>query len=116
MARRDGEAPHGKLAGRVSRLTRWGNEPVNTRQVDDPGIITGLQHGQERARHAHHAPEVDCEQPLEVPFAHLLEYAAKRHAGVVDEQIDARTSRRLGTHQAYPCASMWFSRRQTYCA
>src|SRR3954453_13985930 len=78
-----------KLAGRVSGLTRRGDKPVNARQVDDPGIIAGLQHGQERTSQSHHAPEVDRKQPLKILFAHLLERAAQRHTGIVDEQIDA---------------------------
>jgi len=43
---------------------------------------------QERARHAHHAPEIDVEQPLEIAFGDLIEGPVERDAGVVDKKVD----------------------------
>ena len=48
-----------------------------------------VQERQKRARHPHHAPEVDAEQPFEIGFADLLERAGKRDARIVDKHIDA---------------------------
>src|SRR6185295_10277922 len=36
----------------------------------------------------HHCPEIDVEQPLEIPFADLLEGAGERNARIVEQQID----------------------------
>ncbi len=53
-------------------------------------VRTLLEQRQEGARHAHHAVEVDREQPVEILLADLIEATRERDAGVVEEQVDRR--------------------------
>ncbi len=48
-----------------------------------------MQERQERPRHAHDAPEIDAEQPVEISLSDLLEGTAKRNTGIVDENVDS---------------------------
>jgi hypothetical protein len=48
-----------------------------------------LQERQERAGHLHNAPEINAKQPVEIALRDLKESAAKRYAGVVDQNVDA---------------------------
>jgi hypothetical protein len=63
--------------------------PNKARHVDDPCIVARVQIRQERPRQPHCRAEIDLEQPVEVGLADLLEGAGKRHARIVEEQIDA---------------------------
>ena len=44
---------------------------------------------QERAGRAHHAPEIDVDQPFHLRLVDLGELAEQRHAGIVDDDVEA---------------------------
>src|SRR4051794_18204923 len=82
------EAAHGKLACNIGAVAGWRDDAEDTRQVDNPGVIAGLQQRQEGSGQANDAPEVNIEQPLKVLFAQLLECATKGHSRIVNEEIN----------------------------
>ena len=84
-----GEAAHRELAGGVGGLARRGDDAEDAGQVDDARVTAAVEHRQEGAGHAHHAEEVDGDQPVEILLIDLLEGAAERDARVVDEKIEA---------------------------
>src|SRR3954451_24985134 len=73
------EAAHSKLACNIGAVAGWRDDAEDTRQVDNPGVIAGLQQRQEGSSQANDAPEVDIEQPLKVLLTQLLECATKGH-------------------------------------
>jgi hypothetical protein len=89
MPQRLRKAADGELARRIGGLPRRRDQTEQARNVDQPRFLALVQERQERARHPHHAPEIDPEQPVEIAFRDLDESSVKRHASIVDQNIDA---------------------------
>ena len=59
---------------------------------------------QERAGAAHHAPEIDVEQPFHLRLVDLVEVAEQRDAGIVDDDVEAGMGGDAACAKASICA------------
>ena len=82
VAQRFGKAAYREFARRIRRLARRRDQAEQARNIDDACFLAVGQERQEGARHLHHAPEIDAEQPIEIAFGNFEEGAAQRHARV----------------------------------
>src|SRR5215217_3576432 len=57
---------HRKLTRRIRCLLGRRHDAIHTREINYARVFARSQQWQKSARHAHHAPEVDLEEPLEV--------------------------------------------------
>ncbi len=99
VAQRLREAAHRELGCAVGRLSGRRDDAEDAGDVDQLRCALAREHGQECARQAHGGAEVDGHQPVEVVRVHLLEQAADRDAGVVDQRGDTAVPREHGGGQ-----------------
>ncbi len=90
VAQRLGESAHRELACRIRHLFGRRHDAEDARDVHEARVVAGAEQREKGAGHAHHAPEIDAEEPFEVVFGDLLEGAPQRDAGVVHEHVHLR--------------------------
>jgi hypothetical protein len=71
-------------------LACGGNNPKNAREIDHLGYGFTPQGAQEGMAHSHRAPEIDGEYPLHIFNGELGKASHESHAGIIDENVDAR--------------------------
>jgi hypothetical protein len=77
-----------ELAGAVGRLPGRRDQSEQAGHVDQVRARRGLQRRQQRVGQQERRPEVDVHDLLELVHRDLVEAAAQRHAGVVDQQAE----------------------------
>ena len=89
VAERLAEAAHREFARAIGRLAGRRDDAEDAREVDDMRLRPFLEMRQEQHRAMHDAPEIDAHEPLDVIERELSHGADERHAGIVDDEIDA---------------------------